>query len=40
MKFSLVGDGTLDKPHCARLLLVNGVGDECVICEIPQGSIC
>ncbi|KAK3680581.1 hypothetical protein LTR37_021158 [Vermiconidia calcicola] len=28
MKFSLVEDGTLDKPHCTRLLLVNGVGDE------------
>lgn len=27
MKFSLVEDGTLDKP-CTRLLLVNGVGDE------------
>jgi len=28
MKFSLVEDGTLDKPDCTRLLLVNGVGDE------------
>jgi hypothetical protein len=28
MKFSLVEDGTLDKPHCTRLLLVNGVGDS------------
>lgn len=28
MKFSLVKDGTLDKPQCARLLLVNGVNDE------------
>jgi pimeloyl-ACP methyl ester carboxylesterase len=27
-KYSLVEDGTLDKPHCARLLLVNGDGDE------------
>ncbi|KAH9841314.1 heptaketide hydrolyase ayg1-like [Teratosphaeria destructans] len=27
-KFSLVEDGTLDKPDCARLLLVNGEGDE------------
>lgn len=27
-KFSLVEDGTLDKPQCARLLLVNGVNDE------------
>ena len=27
-KFSLLEDGTLDKPECARLLLVNGVGDE------------
>lgn len=29
MKFSLVEDGTLDKP-CTRLLLVNGVDDESV----------
>lgn len=28
MKFSLIEDGTLDKPHCTKLLLVNGVGDE------------
>lgn len=28
MKFSLLEDGTLDKPECARLLLVNGMGDE------------
>lgn len=28
MKFSLVEDGTLDKPQCTKLLLVNGVGDE------------
>lgn len=28
MKFSLLEDGTLDKPECARLLLVNGVNDE------------
>ena len=27
MRYSLVNDGTLDKP-CTRLLLVNGVGDE------------
>lgn len=27
-KFSLVTDGTLDSPNCARLLLVNGVNDE------------
>ncbi|KAF2746819.1 alpha/beta-hydrolase [Sporormia fimetaria CBS 119925] len=27
-KFSLLNDGTLDKKECARLLLVNGVGDE------------
>lgn len=27
-KYSLVEDGTLDKPHCTKLLLVNGVGDE------------
>jgi pimeloyl-ACP methyl ester carboxylesterase len=26
-KFSLVKDGTLDKPECARLLLVNGTED-------------
>ena len=28
MKFSLVEDGTLDGPNCARLLLVNGTEDE------------
>ena len=28
MKFSLVEDGTLDRPICANLLLVNGVNDE------------
>lgn len=28
MKFSLVEDGTLDGPHCTKLLLVNGVDDE------------
>lgn len=27
-KFSLLNDGTLDKPTCARLLLVNGTEDE------------
>ncbi|KAF2108614.1 Alpha/Beta hydrolase protein [Lophiotrema nucula] len=27
-KFSLLKDGTLDKPDCARLLLVNGTEDE------------
>ncbi|KAI9736226.1 MAG: hypothetical protein M1834_001112 [Cirrosporium novae-zelandiae] len=27
-KFSLLKDGTLDKPGCARLLLINGLGDE------------
>ncbi|KAL2358455.1 Alpha/Beta hydrolase protein [Cryomyces antarcticus] len=27
-KFSLLKDGTLDKPECARLFLVNGVEDE------------
>lgn len=27
-KFSLLNDGTLDKPECARLLLVNGTDDE------------
>jgi len=27
-KFSLLEDGTLDKPVCSRLLLVNGVNDE------------
>jgi hypothetical protein len=27
-KFSLLKDGTLDKPVCARLLLVNGTEDE------------
>ncbi|OCK75042.1 alpha/beta-hydrolase [Lepidopterella palustris CBS 459.81] len=27
-KFSLLKDGTLDKPKCARLLLVNGTEDE------------
>jgi hypothetical protein len=27
-KFSLLEDGTLDKKECARLLVVNGVGDE------------
>lgn len=27
-KFSLLNDGTLDKPLCARLLLVNGTEDE------------
>ncbi|KAK7533149.1 Alpha/Beta hydrolase protein [Phyllosticta citribraziliensis] len=27
-KFSLLKDGTLDKPECARLLLVNGTEDE------------
>ncbi|KAJ9627081.1 hypothetical protein H2203_003542 [Taxawa tesnikishii (nom. ined.)] len=27
-KFSLLNDGTLDKPECARLLLVNGTEDE------------
>jgi pimeloyl-ACP methyl ester carboxylesterase len=27
-KFSLLEDGTLDKPECARLLLVNGTEDE------------
>ncbi|EDU44500.1 conidial pigment biosynthesis protein Ayg1 [Pyrenophora tritici-repentis Pt-1C-BFP] len=27
-KFSLLNDGTLDKPVCARLLLVNGTEDE------------
>ncbi|KAF2195794.1 alpha/beta-hydrolase [Zopfia rhizophila CBS 207.26] len=27
-KFSLLRDGTLDKPRCARLLLVNGTEDE------------
>lgn len=28
MKFSLLEDGTLDKPKCSKLLLVNGVNDE------------
>lgn len=28
VKFSLLEDGTLDKPHCTKLLLVNGVNDE------------
>lgn len=28
MKFSLLEDGTLDKPVCTKLLLVNGVNDE------------
>ncbi|KJX98603.1 pigment biosynthesis protein yellowish-green 1 [Zymoseptoria brevis] len=28
MKFSLLKDGTLDRPECTRLLLVNGVNDE------------
>ncbi|KAK4548909.1 hypothetical protein LTR36_008682 [Oleoguttula mirabilis] len=28
MKYSLIEDGTLDKPQCAKLLLVNGVNDE------------
>ncbi|KAJ4346600.1 uncharacterized protein N0V89_010531 [Didymosphaeria variabile] len=27
-KFSLLNDGTLDRPNCARLLLVNGTEDE------------
>ncbi|QIW99771.1 hypothetical protein AMS68_005289 [Peltaster fructicola] len=27
-KFSLLEDGTLDKPKCTRLLLVNGMNDE------------
>lgn len=27
-KFSLLKDGTLDKPRCAKLLLVNGMEDE------------
>jgi dienelactone hydrolase len=27
-KFSLLNDGTLDRPECARLLLVNGTEDE------------
>ncbi|KAF1919296.1 Alpha/Beta hydrolase protein [Ampelomyces quisqualis] len=27
-KFSLLSDGTLDQPECARLLLVNGTKDE------------
>ncbi|TKA52113.1 hypothetical protein B0A49_11935, partial [Cryomyces minteri] len=27
-KFSLLKDGTLDKPECARLFLVNGIEDE------------
>ncbi|EMC95998.1 hypothetical protein BAUCODRAFT_34760 [Baudoinia panamericana UAMH 10762] len=27
-KFSLIEDGTLDKPNCTKLLLVNGVNDE------------
>jgi hypothetical protein len=27
-KFSLLNDGTLKKPKCARLLLVNGTEDE------------
>ncbi|KAI9692777.1 MAG: hypothetical protein M1820_009376 [Bogoriella megaspora] len=27
-KFSLLNDGTLDKPKCAKLLLVNGTEDE------------
>lgn len=27
-KFSLLTDGTLDRPYCARLLLVNGTEDE------------
>jgi pimeloyl-ACP methyl ester carboxylesterase len=27
-KFSLLNDGTLDSPKCARLLLVNGTADE------------
>jgi hypothetical protein len=27
-KYSLVNDGTLDRKQCARLLLVNGTGDE------------
>lgn len=29
-KFSLLNDGTLDKPECARLLLVN------VRCHLPR----
>lgn len=28
MKFSLLEDGTLDKPKCTKLLLVNGMNDE------------
>ncbi|EME42203.1 hypothetical protein DOTSEDRAFT_73127 [Dothistroma septosporum NZE10] len=28
MRFSLLEDGTLDKPECSKLLLVNGVNDE------------
>jgi hypothetical protein len=27
-KFSLLEDGTLDRPECTKLLLVNGVNDE------------
>lgn len=27
-RFSLLKDGTLDQPNCARLLLVNGTEDE------------
>ncbi|KAF2724328.1 alpha/beta-hydrolase [Polychaeton citri CBS 116435] len=38
MKFSLLNDGTLDKPDCARLLLVNGVGDE--IFPIDDYELC
>ncbi|KAM0714235.1 hypothetical protein Q7P37_010022 [Cladosporium fusiforme] len=37
-KFSLLEDGTLDKPNCARLLLVNGVGDE--IFPIDDYELC
>jgi pimeloyl-ACP methyl ester carboxylesterase len=37
-KFSLLNDGTLDKPECARLLLVNGVNDE--IFPIDDYELC
>lgn len=37
-KFSLLKDGTLDKPECARLLLVNGTEDE--IFPIDDSYLC
>lgn len=37
-KFSLLNDGTLDKPDCGRLLLVNGTLDE--IFPIDDYQLC